>query len=841
MELATLHGYWNGMPLCFGGDFNEIRYMVERRGCRRALNSMKYFDDLCNELGLIELPLSGAKYTWSRPPNKKSKIDRFLFSSEWEHHFPNINFKRLARPISDYFPIELCLKDLDWGTAGECFSKKLHALKEKLKVWNRDVFGNIDRAIDLALTKMKELDELDDERSFDEGEEDMLVTAKMEFDVAHRRQSIMLRKKSRLRYFRDGDRNTKHFHRVVRGYRAFNNINNLRINGRWTENKEEIKLGIANHFELAFEENSNNRPRIKSMCLKCIYENASIWLERSFDEEEVKNAIKDLGIDRAPGPNGFPMKFFLVCWDFLKEDLMKVFEEFHDHNILHSSLKNNFIALIPKKAGVEEVKDFRPISLIGSVYKIISKVLAERLKREQVDALRYLLLCFELTSDLKIYFSKSSLFGVAVDEEVENYAYMLGCKYASFPSIYLGLPLGDKVGGIQKWGNTLEINGKRITSWNGKTIARGGKLTLIKSILASLPIYYLSIFLAPCSITKKIDRIVRNFLWEDENRKRIHNIGWKLSSKEKEKGGLGIRRAKQVNSALLKKWWWRFGVEKEAFWRKIIVEKFGETFTGWESLQPKRSKGGSLWFNIYKDLEDFNKNIRFKIGAGKETRFWKDSWLCERRLCDMFPFAYEDSRTKEFMVASMYEVREDGARWEFMSRQRHSQTITSEVLSISNLLSFISIQEGVTDTRIWVGSDHGQYTVKDGSKENDDQGEPYYPINVVWSNEYPHKINFFLWLLSHDRVMKADKLLRRGMDVSSGCRFCEEDDESSSHLFYDCWRTRRIWDYFVEGCHFGWSYDPNIIVSIKNLKFNWGDERLSRIWNTIPVAIWWCI
>ncbi|XP_026460888.1 uncharacterized protein LOC113362117 [Papaver somniferum] len=224
MELATLHGYWNGMPLCFGGDFNDIRYMVERRGCRRASNSMKFFDDLWNELDLVDLPLSGEKYTWSRPPNKKSNIDRFLFLSDWKDHFPNINFKRLARPFSDHFPIE----HGEWMFFKEvtCFEGEIEC------VGNRDVSGNIDRAIDLALTKMRELDELDDERGLTEGEEDMLVTSKMEFDVAHRRQRIMMRKKSRIRYFRDGDRNTKHFHRVVRGHKAFNNINNLRINGR---------------------------------------------------------------------------------------------------------------------------------------------------------------------------------------------------------------------------------------------------------------------------------------------------------------------------------------------------------------------------------------------------------------------------------------------------------------------------------------------------------------------------------------------------------------------------------------------------------------------------------
>ncbi|XP_026400467.1 uncharacterized protein LOC113296374 [Papaver somniferum] len=295
---------------------------------------MKLFDDLCNDLDLVDFPLSGSKYTWSRPPNKKSKIDRFLFSPDWEDHFPNIIFKRLARPFSDHFPIELCLLDSDWGTfpfrfqlswlegtniipllkewleyfsfvgtAGECFAKKLNALKEKLKVWNREVFGSIDRSIDTSLTKLKELDDLYDDRGLTEVEEDMLVTAKVDFEVAHRRQSIMLRQKSRIRYFRDGDRNTKHFHRVVKGHRAFNNTNNLRINGRWTGNKEEIKLGIANHFELAFKEISYNRPRIKSMCLKRIDKNASIWLERPFSEEEVKIAIKDLGIDRAPGPD----------------------------------------------------------------------------------------------------------------------------------------------------------------------------------------------------------------------------------------------------------------------------------------------------------------------------------------------------------------------------------------------------------------------------------------------------------------------------------------------------------------------------------------------------------
>ncbi|XP_026410135.1 spindle pole body component 110-like [Papaver somniferum] len=167
----------------------------------------------------------------------------------------------------------------------------------------------------------------------------------------------------------------------------------------------------------------------------------------------------------------------------------------------------------------------------------------------------------------------------------------------------------------------------------------------------------------------------------------------------------------------------RFGVEKDVLWRKIIVEKIGETFTGRETVQPKGPKGGSLWTNIYKELKDFNKGIRFKIGTGKKTRFWEDSWLGEGRLCDMFPLAYEASRTKEFVVASMYEVGEDCLSWGFMSRQRYSHTISREVTTMSNLLSSISIQEGVLDSRVWVGSIHGHYMVKDGIRRDGDQGK----------------------------------------------------------------------------------------------------------------------
>lgn len=101
-------------------------------------------------------------------------------------------------------------------------------------------------------------------------------------------------------------------------------------------------------------------------------------IERPFSEEEVHSCILDMKEDKAPSPDGFTISFFQICWNIVKDDLMKVLDEFYYSEEFYEHL-NNFITLIPKKRFSKELKDFRPISLLSSVYKIISKLLASRL------------------------------------------------------------------------------------------------------------------------------------------------------------------------------------------------------------------------------------------------------------------------------------------------------------------------------------------------------------------------------------------------------------------------------------------------------------------------------
>lgn len=74
------------------------------------------------------------------------------------------------------------------------------------------------------------------------------------------------------------------------------------------------------------------------------------------------------------------MLFFQKCWDSIKDDLLKVFGKFFERGRMNIAMKSIFIALIPKNDGARELGDYRPISLVSSLYKIISKVLSLRLK-----------------------------------------------------------------------------------------------------------------------------------------------------------------------------------------------------------------------------------------------------------------------------------------------------------------------------------------------------------------------------------------------------------------------------------------------------------------------------
>ncbi|WMV15498.1 hypothetical protein MTR67_008883 [Solanum verrucosum] len=103
--------------------------------------------------------------------------------------------------------------------------------------------------------------------------------------------------------------------------------------------------------------------------------------ETIVEPARIKEEIVKFYTDKAPGPNSYPMGFYIKCWEVLKHDITQAFHNFHSKEMFEESFNATYIAMIPKKKGAKELKDFRPISLVGSFYKLVSKVLTERLKR----------------------------------------------------------------------------------------------------------------------------------------------------------------------------------------------------------------------------------------------------------------------------------------------------------------------------------------------------------------------------------------------------------------------------------------------------------------------------
>jgi hypothetical protein len=103
-------------------------------------------------------------------------------------------------------------------------------------------------------------------------------------------------------------------------------------------------------------------------------------LDSPFSEEEVWTTIKGLQADKAPGPDGLTGRFYKSCWPIIKHDIMTAISAIWSRKLLgFSALNTTFITLLPKKEVAEQPKDFRPISLVHSLAKLVTKIMANRL------------------------------------------------------------------------------------------------------------------------------------------------------------------------------------------------------------------------------------------------------------------------------------------------------------------------------------------------------------------------------------------------------------------------------------------------------------------------------
>jgi hypothetical protein len=454
--------------------------------------------------------------------------------------------------------------------------------------------------------------------------------------------------------------------------------------------------------------------------------------------------------------------------------------------------------------------------------------------------LRSILIWFEATSGLRINLDKSELVQVGEVPCLEALADILGCKTSKLPMKYLGLPLGAKFKSKAIWNPIIEKMERCLAGWKRIYLSKGGRLTLIRSTLSNLPTYFLSLFPIPADVAARIEKIQRNFLWgTTEEVAKIHLVKWDMVCSPYSHGGLAIKNIRRFNEALLGKWLWRFGVERVAFWRKIIMVKYGSVEGGWVSKVPSGPHGVGLWKFIRSRWASFSKFVAFEVGDGSLIRFWDDVWCADQPLKLAYPELYRIACVKDAPVADFAQVRGNAVHWEVTFTRLAQDWELESISSFFDLLYSAKIIVSEKDKMCWKPARSKGFQVKSFYTQLTFSGHGSFPWKSIWKAKVPPRVVFFVWTAALGKILTADNLRRRGMIVVSWCCMCKADGESVDHLLLHCPYAKELWDMIFGLFGLQWVM-PKRVIDLFSCWYG-SVGRHSVIWKAIPHCIMWCL
>ncbi|GKU94281.1 hypothetical protein SLEP1_g7800 [Rubroshorea leprosula] len=736
---------------------------------------------------------------------------------------------------------------------------------------------------------------------------------------------------------------------------------------------------------------------------------------------EIKEAIWDCDPSKSPGPDGFNFRFIMSMWDVIKADIVNFVREFQQHGRMVKGSNASFIVLIPKSENPQAIEEFRPISLIGVSYKIIAKLLANRLRKvlpkvigeqqmafiegrhlmdgavianevidevkrkkkkgflfkvdfekaydkvcwefldymmtrmgfcatwrkwiqeclesssvsilvngsptnqfpvnkgirqgdplspflflivaeglnglvastvekgrykgveigsgdvmvthlqfaddtiffgdateDNIRVIKCIMRTFELASGLKINFKKSQLIGVRVDQSwCAKMAFQLCCKEGKLPLRYLGIPIGGNHRRKAMWQPMVESVRRKLASWRGQYLSMGGHITLINSVLSSLPVFLMSTYAIPKSIIHTIDKLRRSFLWGGKgDEKKIYCIGWDKVCKKKEEGGLGVRDLRKFNLALMGKWWGRLAENGEGMWKKIIGAKYGKGGGHWQDwIKESREVGSAWWRDVCginamdgESIGWLKEGFRVKIGEGNTVSFWWDKWRGEESLANMFPRLYLLATDKTKTCSEMGNRTNGLWEWNLSWRRSLFEWEKEEAMELQNSIQNVQLSQGCMDSWEWIHNKDGQYSTKSAYSILMKEGREAREITTfcrIWNSVLPSKISAFNWQLLLDRIPTKRNLLTRGIikdNQDCKCGICGEEEEDSKHLFLECSMVRWIW----MACAKWWGINVTLgadcwntfQVAGRELKEKGVREGWDCIWNSLVWTVW---
>ncbi|GKC88628.1 RNA-directed DNA polymerase, eukaryota, reverse transcriptase zinc-binding domain protein [Tanacetum coccineum] len=281
--------------------------------------------------------------------------------------------------------------------------------------------------------------------------------------------------------------------------------------------------------------------------------------------------------------------------------------------------------------------------------------------------------CFHKVSGLKINMNKSKLMGTHVDhDKVTRAANKLGYQILKAPFLYLGSYVGGNMHRLKSWDDTI-----------------GGRLTLVKSVLGSMPIFHMSLFKVPSGILWSLESIRSKFFnGIDGSKNKASCVQWSKALASKDNGGL-----------------------ENSLWARVIKAVHGKDGSIGVNV---KNVSNSVWLNIIREINVLSEKginlmnqLRIKLGNGEMTHFWDDNWCEGGRLKDRFPRVYALEECKDITVGSKLAQPSITQSFRRMPRGGVEQMQVDDLINLVQNISLIPMQDRWT----WTLNSLGDFSV----------------------------------------------------------------------------------------------------------------------------------
>ncbi|PNY15946.1 ribonuclease H, partial [Trifolium pratense] len=413
-ELRNIANLMQGNWL-LAGDFNDISHISEKKGGIPANQGRcDRFMDRMNACHLMDCGSIGSRFTWRGPIFRGGerifeRLDRALVNDNWRLAFPHAVVKVLARiDFSDHHPLLIYpfgidnprrLKHFKFESAWLLEDSFMDMLRASWKDYDNICNQLVDVAQEMGKWKHLSFDRVlgqkreliarigGIQRRVYEGCSNKYLQRleyKLQRELEHilKQEELMWYQRSRARWLADGDRNTKYYHLKAVTRRRQNKVLMLRdADGSWVEDRDKLKE-LANNFYKSLFTTNDSADNWFQTALSYPELTAEEFqhIRRDIDDEEVRMAVFSMHPWKAPGPDGFPAGFYQKAWEIVGMSVCDFVKKVWANPLLLNDVNVTDICLIPKIDQPEFINQFRPISLCNTVYKIVSKVMTNRIK-----------------------------------------------------------------------------------------------------------------------------------------------------------------------------------------------------------------------------------------------------------------------------------------------------------------------------------------------------------------------------------------------------------------------------------------------------------------------------